>query len=179
MANADNPKGLVCIGKEGGGDAGRSLYPVDSSNGTAIFKGDLVKAEADGNIAPAAANDGVAVIGVAEGFFDSNKKPVKYLADSTAGYVSVVDDPDALFIVQADSGTAVEETSRFATANHVAGTGSTDTGISGHELDSSDIGTGLQLKILGKVETPDNTWAEHVDLIVKIQEHHKTTVASI
>jgi|TARA_R100000093_G_scaffold58984_1_gene30881 hypothetical protein len=179
MANSDSPKGFVCIGKEGGGDAGRSLYPVDASNGTAVFKGDLMKAESDGNITPASANDGVSVIGVAEGIYDSNKKPVKTLAASTAGYVLVVDDPNALFVVQADTGTAVAETARFATANHVAGAGSTDTGLSGHELDSSDIGTGLQLKIFGKVETPENTWAEHVDLIVKIQEHHKTTVASI
>lgn len=94
--------------------------------------------------------------------------------------VQVYDDPNIVFGVQADTGTAVAATDRFATANHVATTGSTTTKLSANELDSSDIGTGAQLKIIGIIDEPNNSWAEHVDLEVIFNEHlYKAAVAGI
>ena len=175
MANVDAPNGFRVTKK----NEPLTLYPVDSSNSTAIFKGDLVKLEADGNIAPAEAGAGNVVVGVAVGLQDSNGKALEYLPASTAGYALVADDPRCLFVVQADSGTSVAASDVGATADHVAGAGSTISGDSAHELDSSDIGTGGQLQIIGKEEVNGNDWGEHVNLIVRIAEHAYNTKASI
>jgi hypothetical protein len=179
MANTDGPNGFKFAYRVGGGTPSMNTFPVDVSNATAIFQGDLITAEADGNVKPSAANDGVSVIGVAAGLLDANKKPILYLPATTVGYVIVNTDPKSVFEVQADSGTAVTEGDRFATANHSAGAGSVVTGRSGHELDSSDIGTGLQMRIIDKIQTPDNAWAEHVNLEVMLVEHALADATSI
>ena len=175
MANVDAPRGLWAINK----NAPTNKYSVDSSNGTAIFQGDLVMLESDGNIAPATAGAGTSVIGVAVGLQDSDGKALSYLPASTAGYAIVADDPNTRFGIQADSGTSVTSADIGATADHVAGVGSTTTGQSAHELDSDDIGTGGQLRIMGKVNTPNNSWGEHVDLEVLINEHALKSTSSI
>jgi hypothetical protein len=182
MANRDNPHGFTPA-KTWYSDFPILEFPVDSSNGTAIFIGDAVDAEADGNIAPAAAGTDDSLLGVVRGIFDTNKVPgdhpnsavaSKHLPASTAGIIQVVlAMPAVFFVVQSDSGTNVAETDRFQTADHVAGAGDTTTGISRHELDASDIGTGAQIKIIDKVAEPGNAWGEaHVDLIVQFAESY-------
>ena len=183
MANRDNPMGFEPVMMLDGSQIPVMDFPVDASNATAIFQGDLVKAEADGNVAPAAANDGDPVLGVVVAVKDSDGNSAghpngtlstKYLPATTAGIVTVaLALPNAVFRVQSDSGTNVAETARFASANHAAGAGDTTTARSKHELDSSDIGTGAQLKIIDKVDEPGNAWGdEHVDLLVVIAESY-------
>lgn len=179
MANSDNPKGFVLVGRMGGGEPSKRLYSVDSSNSTAIFHNDAMKAEADGNVAPLAANDGNSFLGSALAIYDSNNKPIKYLAASTAGYVLVCNDPQAIYEVQTDSGTSITAGDVFATANHVAGAGDTTLGISRMELDASDIGTGLQFKIIDKSDTEDNVFGEHCNVLVVPNEQHFKATASI
>lgn len=176
MANIDNPRGFWAVRHLSGGVPPTRRYSVDSNNATAIFIGDLVKIEADGNITPAGAGDGCAVIGVAAACYDINKKPAGYLPALNAGYVDVWDDPDTIFGVQADGTTSSEDIG--ATKDHVAGAGNTLTGISGHELDS-DGSNQNQLKIIGKIDTPDNSWGTNADIEVLIVEHHYRSTSSI
>lgn len=178
MANVDKAFGFKLIGSLRGGMPASIEYPVTTSS-TALFVGDLADM-ANGVVIPAATGTDVSSPGVVTALYDSNKKAVSYLATSTSGYASICSDPDAVYEVQADSGTALTSAGSIGhTADHVAGAGDTLTGISGHELDSSNIGTGTQLRIIGKVETPDNTWGEHVNLRVILVEQQSRSVTNI
>ena len=170
MANVDNPKGLYPVGHLTGGEIRTQSYPMTASK--TLYKGDILKVVAAGTVEASAADDGLIVVGVAAEY--------KVSGATVVVNIQVYDDPNIIFGVQADTGTAVAATAVFATANHVAGSGSTTTKLSGHELDSSDIGTGAQLKILGMIDEPNNSWAEHVDLRVIFNEHlYKAAVAGV
>jgi len=181
MANANRPKGATPVRSLDGSTAiPVNPYTVDSSNGTAIFLGDFVAREADGNIAPAAAGGvilGVAV-GVADGYDDLSKR---YLAASTAGTVYVVDDPSIIFEVQEDDGgTALTAAARGANVEIVAGAGSTTTGISAHELDQDSV-TNLtaQLRLIGLTPRANNAYGDNADWEVLINEHFYTAAAGV
>ena len=176
MSNTDAPRGFWAIRCLSGAIPPLRRYRVDSANGSAIFNGDLVKIESDGNITSASSGNGSAVIGVAGACYDANKKPLSYLPASTAGYIDVWDDPDTIFGIQADGNTAQSDIG--ATKDHIATQGNTLTGISAHELDSDGTSQN-QLKIIGKIDTPDNSWGTNVDLEVLIVEHHYRTNTSI
>ena len=161
MANEDKPRGFWPVRHLTGGEIRLSEQVV--TTGQTVFEGDLIKVVAGGTVEEADADDGILVIGVA----------AAYVASASAGdTVLAWIDPDIVFGVQADSGTAPAATDVYASANHSAGSGNSTTGISGHELDSSDIGTGAQLKILGLLDVPGNTWGEHCELEVLISEHY-------
>ena len=59
----------------------------------------------------------------------------------------VYDDPHQVFEIQGDGASA--QTDVMQTADVVVGSGSTVTGVSAMELDSTDIGTGANLVIIG------------------------------
>lgn len=178
-----------------------NLYAVSSSNGTAIFVGDLVKLAADGNTAagiqfvvPATAGvagTGAAALGVVVGFVNAKLDPVtgamtsgsialdtpQYLAASTAGYVLVADSPDLLFSVEATNGGSAYS---FAVAdigqnvNLYAGAGSTTTGSSAHSADLGDKGTTatLPLKVWGVDKRIDNeVTGNYTKILVQINNH--------
>ena len=162
MANADQPKGMWPVRHLLGGEIRTSKYTL--TTGATVYIGDLLKAVADGTVEVAAADDGVIVVGVS----------AEYIVTGAAGAkVKVWDDPYIVFGIQADTGTAVNAADIFRSSDHVAGSGSSVTGLSGHELDSSEAaaGTGVQLAIIGKLKRPDNAWGEHVDLEVIFNEH--------
>lgn len=171
MANVDAPRGFWPIRQLTGGEIRTNEYVL--TTGSTAYRGDLLKVVAAGTVEPSSANDGVIVVGVAAEYADDS-------ASAGGVKIQVYDDPYIVFGVQADSGTAPTAADIFATANHVAGSGSSTTKLSGHELDADDIGTGAQLKILGKIENEENTWGEHVDLQVLINEHlYKAAVAGV
>lgn len=177
MANIDTPRGLWALRHLSGSHVPTRRYTVDASNAAAIFRGDMIKIEADGNVTVGAPGSGSAVIGVAAACYNANKKPVSYLPASTAGYIDVWDDPDTVFGIQAD-GTTVS-TDIGAVKDHIAThSGNTRTGISGQELQSTDA-DGNQLKIIGKIDIPGNEWGAHVDLEALIVEHHYRTTSGI
>ena len=165
MSTTDKKYGLRPTFHLTGGAIRSREYHVDSSNTPGIFIGDLVMIESDGNIAAATADIGLACIGVAVGVKNVNRSAISagFLAASTEGYIDVVDDPYVVFRVQEDGvGTSLIEaqTAIGNTANHVAGTGSTTTGMSGHTINSDDVGTGAQLKIVGLYENPNNAFSD-------------------
>lgn len=175
MANLDSPKGFQVIDDiNGGGNTNFQPYTVDSANATAIFQGDPITLEADGNVKPSAAGDGVSVAAVAHTFKDSDGNSIKFLPALTGGTIGGLPVKGQVFSIQSDSGTVVNATDINATVDFVAGTGDQTTGRSRYELDSSNIGTGQQLRMLGKVESvgQDNEFGEeHVNTKVVFVEN--------
>jgi hypothetical protein len=170
MANVDNPRGMWPIRHLTGGEIRTNTYFVTTS--AAIYKGDPVTAINTGCVSAITANDGWKVVGVAAEWITAAKSATAYTE------IQVYDDPNIVFGIQADSGTSPAVTDIFATANtNTYAAGNTTTGISICELDASDIGTGLQLRILGKTSDPNNAWGEHVDLEVIFNEHFYKGVA--
>lgn len=187
MANVDAPKGLRPVrhlnGSPFNGAANR--YYVPASDGTAIFVGDPVKsggsADADGvaSVAQAAAGDNIR--GVVIGVEPVTDESTFYRVASTERYVFVVDDPDVIFEVQEDGvGGALAAADIGLNADIVVGTGSTVTGSSAVELDSSDKKTGTaQLRILGLAQRADNEIGTNAKVEVLINEHELKSTTGV
>ena len=173
MANIDSPRGARPVKRLDGGSAVvTNKYVVDASNGTAIFIGDFIKLENDGNVAPAAA--GGNILGVCVGVLDDyDNLTRRYLPASTAGNILVCDDPWMIYEVQEDSvGGDLAHTNIGNNCDLVAGSGSTTTGISAHEIDASDAKTGIaQLRLLRISPRDDNAIGTNADWHVVINEH--------
>jgi hypothetical protein len=181
MANANRPKGAVPVRSLDGSTAiPVNPYAVDASNSTAIFLGDFVAREADGNIAPAAAAGVIlgAAVGVADDYDNLTRR---YLPASTAGTVYVADDPDLIFEVQEDDGgTALTAAACGANTDIVAGAGSATTGISAHELNQDGVTSATaQLRLIRLVPRENNAYGDNADWEVKINEHAYTTAAGV
>lgn len=194
MANLDSPRGLVPVKKLGNGyeTAGFSTYKVASGYASNIFNGMAVQLNANGTIEKAVdgQSNSAKIVGVAAGvhYTNSDGKPVwkNYWPASTTtqgsvdAEIKVYDDPDQLFIVQADG--AADQTSVGANAPMVGNAnGSTTSGISSMELDFSGLtAADEQLRVVGIVQDPENTAGEtNVDLIVRINDHAYTNLAGI
>lgn len=196
MANSDTPFGFKPVkhlmGAPWNGKV--NTYYVPATDGTAMFKGDAVKsggsADATGKfptVTQAAAGD--AIRGVVVGFGDNpyvmthpDTPNRDYRPASTAMYVFVVDDPFVVFEIQEDSvGDALAVTAVGLSTNIVVGSGSTSTGKSAMELDSSDTGTDTtgQCKILRVVDREDNALGDHCKWEVTIIEHEMLSATDV
>lgn len=181
MANVDRPNGARPIGQLDGSpwNAHVREYSVDSSNATAIFPGDFVVRETDGNVAPYTGTGGGNLLGVCVAVkVDPTNLERRYLPATTAGTILVVDSPDTVFEIQEDNaGTALAATDAGANCDVLAGTGSTTTGASGHEIDRSTVGTATaQLRLLRKVDREDNAYGDWARWEAVINEHvYKST----
>ena len=178
MANADAPRGFWPLRHLSGGSMARtSPYTIASTYGTNIFRGDVAKLVAGGGIELAAAGD--RFIGVFDGVqytaSDGSMKYAKYWpASTTATAITayVYDDPNILFGVQSAGSTVAADVGNIG--DHVAGTGSTTTGISAHELNGTTSTSDAGWRVLGKIESPDNAYGTNVNLIVQAYEHELT-----
>lgn len=116
--------------------------PVDSANGTAIFVGDAVTLEDDGNMAPAAAGGliyGFCTAVVVDRAVAATEHP-GYLPASTAGNILVLPANNAIISIKEDAvGGYMVAGNVGSVGDIVATAGSTVTGRSGHTLDSSDV----------------------------------------
>ena len=194
MANVDAPRGAVPVKKLGDGyeTAGFSTYKVASGYASNIFNGMAVQLNASGTIEKAidAKANSAKIVGIAAGvnYTDSTGKPTwkNYWPASTAtqgavdAEIKVYDDPDQLFIVQADG--AADQTSVGANAPMVGNAnGNTTNGMSTMELDFSGLtASDEQLRVIGIVQDPDNTAGlTNVDLVVRINDHAYTNLAGI
>ena len=183
MANIDAPFGLRPIAKNGQNpnNGGQTQYDVGASQSTAIFTGDPVKYKNDGTVEVATASD--ALLGVFMGGFytdPTTSKPTfaPYIPASLAttdAKAFVCDDPNQTFIAQQDSvGANLVAADLNTNANLVFGAGSTTTGISGVEIDSSTSATTAthQVRLISFYDTPDNSaTANNSVLVVKINNH--------
>lgn len=162
MANKDTARGFWPIRHLSGGEIRAKEYTLTA--GVTAYKGDVLEVDAAGTIGIAEANDGVLVIGVCAAYANDS---------ASAGGIKVLvwDDPQIVFGVQCDSGSTPALTDVMSTANHVAGSANTTYKTSGQELDSSDIGTGSQCRIIALVDDPENAWGEHCNVEVLFVEH--------
>ena len=188
MANIDAPFGLRPIAKQGsapGGTIGTTKYKI-SSGASALFTGDPVKLKADGSIEVKGGAGAItgAISGVFMGCFYTdpttgkptfrNNYPDGLAATDAIAFIS--DDPDQLYIAQQDSvGSNIVAADLNTNANMVMAAGSTTTGMSKAEIDSSTAATGnatFMLKIMDFYDTPSNdASAANSVLVVKINNH--------
>ena len=66
MANRDNT-GFRPAQKLDGSEIPKKVFPIDASNPTAVYIGDVVSVNAAGSVRPAVADDGTSVCGVVIG----------------------------------------------------------------------------------------------------------------
>jgi len=179
MANRDAPAGLTPAFHLTGGTIRPQKYTVADSAAFNIFTGDLVALVGTGKNIDilSSAGEAVGVVGVFAGcsYTQANGEIVyskhwpsgtDTVGDATA---YVYDDPNIVFSVQCDSGFSAGDIGQDADALHTAG--STLTGMSKYELDSSDIGTGDRLHIYDLVDRADNAVGVNAEVLVLINEH--------
>ena len=159
----------------------QNRYTISANNTTAIFQGDLVIAETDGDITRHVANNSTAVLGVFNGCFytdPTTQKPTFknfYPGDINASDITafVVDDPDAVFLADADA--AFTRADLFKNYSMTNTTGVTQTGISKAQLDVSVSGTATTFAIqaIDICQDPDNsdTGNANANILVRINKH--------
>lgn len=181
MANIDKAFGLRPMGNlSATGAQAQYGYEIADNQAGAIFQGDLVTIY-DGYLVKFAPATHTAAVGVFNGcnYIDpTTGKPTwkNYYPGSvniTAGKIiaDVIDDPAQLFLIQADEDIVQADIGKNA---DVVGTGgSTTTGVSTMELDSSTIANAaaLNLKIVGLFDVPGNSLGNFAVVVVKINEH--------
>jgi len=185
MANRDAPMGLrPSYHLTGGVIRPNKNYTIASAYNTAIGYGDPVVALSTGSVGPNIAVGTAATapfVGVFAGCtYQNTAGDMIYsrqwvASTATLGSVDaralVYDDPMIVYEIQADTGTTVAVTDIWNHAD-ITDTGpNTSIGMSRRELDGSDIGTGVNLHIMGMVDSPENAIGEHVNLYVLINEH--------
>jgi len=184
MANIDAAFGLRPIAKVGsapGGTTGTTKYSIADNQGTAIFTGDPVKYKNDGTVEVATAGDASCSVFMGCFYTDpTTSKPTfrnHFPASLSPGdaIAFVADDPDQLFIAQQDSdGSNIVAADLNLNADLVFGAGSTSTGMSGVEIDSSTKNTtaALQVRLIDFYDTPSNdATANNSILVIKINNH--------
>jgi hypothetical protein len=189
MANANSPFGLRPINDNGTPWNGQGrMVNFLSSYGSNVFLGDP--------IVPTGATDafGVPVVTLAtagatntilggflgpcngpagSGYTVTRDLPV-YRQASIANYGFVCDDPNQLYVLQEDSngGAITAANAGFANGNLVAGSGgSTFTGYSSWQLQSSSVGAGnatYQIRVVGLLRGPDNALGNYAKWVCRI-----------
>lgn len=187
MANGNAPSGLSPVRHRNGApyNGATERYYIPASDTTAVFVGDCVKslgsADADGVASVIQAAAGDTIRGVVTAVLPETTSSLSYRAASTARYVLVADDPDLMFEVQEDAvGGALAVTDVGLNADIVVAAGSTFTGKSGMQLDTSDKKTGAaQLRILGFVQRADNVVGANAKVLVMINEHELSSTTGV
>lgn len=165
--NVNRPNGFRPVGTLGGGDWTASIrtYTMDTGH-DAIFIGDLIHMDADGYPDQYDAAD-TQVIGVCVGVevdkgLDTATEYPGYLPANVAGKIRVATDPFLLMEAQEDGDTTPLVLADINTNVEIIDSGgSTVTGISGHQIDSSTKNTTntLPLRLVALVNRPDNQLA--------------------
>ena len=181
MANVDKAFGMRPLGNlSASGSQKQFGYEIADNQAGAIYQGDLVTVY-DGYLVQFDPSTHTAAVGVFNGcnYIDpTTGKPTwkNYYPGSvniTQGKIiaDVLDDPNQLFIIQNDGTSAAANYGK--NADVVMGTGSTTTGVSGMELDTSTIAktAALNVKIVGLWDVPNNAVGANAVVVVKINEH--------
>ena len=181
----NNPRGLVASRTMGSNvPARQKQYPTGARNLTQIFTGDLVFLDANGEVQSftGVSADARPALGVVAHVLDSNRKPMThslptkaaFLDASTAGFVSVYDDPDTVFVVHSSAAVTQANTGSFTTVT--ANSPNSAAGISGQMMGAIvATAAGHPLQILGISEEETETTAgggiANNDVEVKISNH--------
>ena len=183
MANVSEKFGLRPYRKLDGTPlvGAQNRYTIASGYATAIYQGDLVEPLTSGNIQKHGANTSDAVVGVFNGCFytdPTTQKPTFknfYPGGIAASDITafVIDDPDAVFLIDADE--AFTRADLFRNYSVTNTTGVTATGISKAQLDVSVSGTATTFAIqaIDICQDPDNsdTANANANVLVRINNH--------
>jgi hypothetical protein len=181
MANIDKAFGLRPIGNLSATGAQKQYgYQIADNQAGTIFQGDLVVLTGGfiSKFLPASHSAAVGVFNGCNYNDPTTGKPTfsNFYPGSvniTSGQISadVLDDPNQLFLVQCDAGFVAADVGKNA---DVIGTGgSTTSGISAMELNSSTLATtaALNLKVVGLYNDVNNEFGTNAVVVVKINEH--------
>jgi len=192
MANVNQPKGFVPSRYQNGNpyNGASNVYCIPSTDGSIMSVGDAVKTAAGGdangipNIQKATGTD--TVRGVIIGFLPpgmNNPSLVGVNLDLTlqnipatktkAYYALVVDDPEVLFEVMDDGLSALTQTSCNKNASFTVANPTSPAQNSASVLSTASIGTvnTLNLKLMGLVQKPNNTYGVNALWLVKWNLH--------
>lgn len=191
--NADRKNGFVPVGSIVGANWSDAIETFTLDGGhSAMYIGDVVKMTADGYLDIFAAGDSaVTAIGVVVGVevnrkLDALTEHPGYMPANVAGKVYVVTDPNVIFEAQEDGvGGSLALADVGLNVEIINGTGSTSTGLSGMEIDSSTKATTatLPFRLLKLVNRPDNelgsTATPEARWLVKFNEHFYKQVTGV
>lgn len=195
MANANAPRGLIPYRRFTGEpySAPGNIYYVPASVASNIFVGDPLtwltnSADANGipGVTLATAGSSNNVLGAMVGIINGGEPNIPLLQSSTvyhpastAGYILVADDPDALFEVQENGNMGQGAPGR--NVNLVSGSGSTTTGYSGWQLNSSTLNTTntLQMKVIRLLEQADNVVGTNAKWLCRINLNALTSTTGV
>ena len=161
----------------------QNRYKIADGYATAIFQGDLVRPLTDGTVVRSVGNTSYAVVGVFNGCFyndPTTQKPTysNYYPGGitpTQGQITafVVDDPDAVFLVNADA--VFAQANLFGNYSLSVASGSTTTGISEMQLDVSTQGTAgtfaVQAIDISQDPENDDQTTSNANVLVRINNH--------
>ena len=161
----------------------QNRYTIKAGYATAIYQGDLVIPVSTGNIERHTAGNSTAVVGVFNGVFyndPTTQKPTykNYYPGGvtpTQGDITafVVDDPDAVFLMDADQ--SFVRADLFKNYSVTNATGVTQTGISQVQLDVSASGTATTFAVqaIDISQDPDNSdvTVSNANILVRINNH--------
>ena len=159
----------------------QNRYTIASNYGTAIYQGDLVIPVTGGNIERHTAGNSASVVGVFNGVFytdPTTQKPTfknYYPGGVVASDITafVIDDPDAVFLMDADATFARADL--FQNYSVTNATGNTVTGISEVQLDVGASGTNASFVIqaIDISQDPNNsdTSSANANILVRINKH--------
>tara|TARA_R110002110_G_scaffold141412_1_gene329301 strand:+ start:64 stop:648 length:585 start_codon:yes stop_codon:yes gene_type:complete len=161
----------------------QNRYKIANGYGTAIFQGDLVRPLTDGTVVRSVGNTSYAVVGVFNGCFyndPTTQKPTysNYYPGGitpTQGQITafVVDDPDAVFLVNADA--VFAQANLFTNYSLSVANGSTTTGISEMQLDVNVTGTAgtfaVQAIDISQDPENDDQTTSNANVLVRINNH--------
>lgn len=152
MANADRPSGFR--------PHGRVLRITEYQAGGAVYPGDAVKADADGEVVAASASN--ALLGVAASY-----------AAAQGDAVLVWDHPDQEFVGQADDATVNVQADLNMNYNLLATAADTTYNQSRMEIDASTQATDstLPLRVMRLAKGPDNALGAQAKLVFTINNH--------
>ena len=185
MANVTGKKGLRPINQPYGNI--RCNY-YQAATGAAYYMYQPVDADANGRVVVATASDQTMILGSIIGMLDDAFSPISnsysgYIPANPAfttsgGYVNllIADDPAQQFVIEEDTGGSALDAQAInagACFTYTNSTGSTITGIANVVLDRSTVatGTGMQLRIIKKLDKPDNAYGDYCKWIVSINRH--------
>jgi len=190
------PFGMVPVQQLAAGysTGGFETFNILDGYTTAIYFGDVVKMASTGVIEKDTGTTTLTPYGVAVGFsyidpaygFWNNQQ--YWPASTTTGYstgpfrpsVKVVDDPNAVFMIQADG--SIPQTALGANGDIVQTAGTSVFGKSRNALSSVALDTTSTrpLRVVGLADIPGNAWGDaYTIVLVKFNNHQLTTLTGI
>lgn len=186
MANTSRICGLRPINQPYGNI--RCNY-YEAATGTAFYMFQPVDLDANGRVVVATASNATLILGSIVGLADdafgppsdsySGYIPANPASVNSAGLVNVLvaDDPEQLFVIEEETGGGSQLTAtnvgNAAPFTYIATTGNSMSGVSNACLDVSGVGTttDLTLRLIKKLDKPDNAYGAYCKWMVKINRH--------